>query len=152
MYKDKQKQQEAQRLAQQRYRDKKSITLEVIPVIPVKVIPKQPFTHPLNLNPQQLIPNHLLQYAEQCQYCGEPLPKLSKPRKYPGACYECALKQPAKPVSPANEGHILASRPALEFTGKLTAFERKHYKPASELKPGELNPVSKLGDEHYGIY
>ena len=89
---------------------------------------------------------------ELCQYCGELLPKLQNPRKYPGACYECAIKQPNKPVSPANEGHILASRPALEFTGKMTAFEREHYKPASELKPGEYNPVSKPGDEHYGIY
>ena len=89
---------------------------------------------------------------EKCRYCGIALRPLQNPRKYPGACYECAIKQPAKPVQPANEGHILASRPALEFTGKLTAFEREHYKPASELKPGEYNPVSKPGDEHYGIY
>ncbi len=31
----------------------------------------------------------------------------------------------------------------------MTASERANYKPASELKPGEYNHVSKLGDEDY---
>lgn len=39
-----------------------------------------------------------------------------------------------------------------QFTGKLTAFEQEHYKPASELGRGEFNPVSKPGDTHYGVY
>ena len=79
-----------------------------------------------------------------CKYCGKQLdfPILE-------CCSDCALKQPTK-VSPAQDGHILASRPALEFTGKLTDFEREHYKSASELKPGKYNPVSKPGDSHYG--
>ena len=78
-----------------------------------------------------------------CIYCGKELEfAILK------CCYNCALEQPAKPVSPAQDGHILASRPALEFTGKLTDFEREHYKPACELKPGKYNPVSKPGDEH----
>lgn len=64
-------------------------------------------------------------------------------------CNDCAEMR-SKPVSPAQDGHILASRPALEFTGKLTDFEREHYKPASQLKPGQYNPVSKPGDSHYG--
>ena len=79
-----------------------------------------------------------------CVYCGKQLEfAILK------CCYNCALEQPAK-VSPATDGHALASRPALEFTGKLTDFEREHYKPASELKPGKYNPVSKPGDSHYG--
>ena len=31
---------------------------------------------------------------EQCQYCSKSLPALSKPRCWPGVCYDCALKQP----------------------------------------------------------
>ena len=34
---------------------------------------------------------------ELCRYCGELLPKLAKLRRWPGACYDCALKQPRKP-------------------------------------------------------
>lgn len=86
---------------------------------------------------------------EKCRYCGVRLPALQKPRQYPGACYDCAIKQLSKPVQSANKGHTLASRPALEFTGTLTDFERKHYKPASELGPGQHNPVSKPGDTDY---
>jgi hypothetical protein len=39
----------------------------------------------------------------------------------------------------------------LKLTGdyKLTDYEREHYKPASQLLPGQVNPVSKPGDEHY---
>jgi hypothetical protein len=33
---------------------------------------------------------------EQCRYCSAPLPPLLKPRRYPGACYPCALKVPRK--------------------------------------------------------
>ena len=82
--------------------------------------------------------------ANPCKYCGKQLDFAILE-----CCSDCALKQPTK-VSPARAGHILASRPALEFTGKLTDFEREHYKPASELKPGQYNPVSKPGDNHYG--
>ena len=79
-----------------------------------------------------------------CKYCGKQLEfAILK------CCYNCAIEQPTK-VSPAQDGHILASRPALEFTGKMTAFEREHYKSASKLKPGQYNPVSKPGDSHYG--
>ena len=80
--------------------------------------------------------------ANPCKYCGKQLDFAILE-----CCSDCALKQPTK-VSPAQDGHILASRPALEFTGKMTAFEREHYKPASELKPGKYNPVSKPGDDH----
>ena len=34
---------------------------------------------------------------ELCRYCSAPLPALAKPRRNPGACYPCALKQPHKP-------------------------------------------------------
>lgn len=33
---------------------------------------------------------------ELCRYCGKPLPKLERSRRSPGACYECAIKQPAR--------------------------------------------------------
>jgi hypothetical protein len=33
---------------------------------------------------------------EKCRYCSKPLPPLLKPRRYLGACYECALKSPRK--------------------------------------------------------
>ena len=79
-----------------------------------------------------------------CKYCDKQLEFAILE-----CCSDCALKQPTK-VSPAQDGHILASRPALEFTGKLTDFERERYKPANELKPGKYNPVSKPGDSHYG--
>lgn len=35
------------------------------------------------------------------------------------------------------------------FTGRMTGFEREHYKPAGELGPGKYNPVSLPGDDHY---
>ena len=85
---------------------------------------------------------------EKCRYCGVDLPPLQRKRIHLGSCYDCALKQPAK-VSPATDGHILSSRPALEFTGELTDYEREHYKPASKLPKGQHNPVSKPGDSHY---
>ena len=34
---------------------------------------------------------------ELCQYCDVPLPPLAKPRRWPGACYECAIKQQRRP-------------------------------------------------------
>jgi len=33
---------------------------------------------------------------ELCRYCGEPLLALAKPRRWAGACYDCAIKQPHK--------------------------------------------------------
>jgi len=51
------------------------------PVIPSDVIPKEE-TRPAVTD------------LEKCRYCGEPLPALAKPRCYPGACYDCAIKQP----------------------------------------------------------
>ncbi|KKL48964.1 hypothetical protein LCGC14_2320240 [marine sediment metagenome] len=33
---------------------------------------------------------------ELCRYCDKPLPELLKPRRYPGACLSCAIKQPGK--------------------------------------------------------
>jgi len=53
------------------------------PVIPSDVIPKEE-TPPM--------PSDL----EKCRYCGEPLPALAKPRRHPGACYDCAIKQPRR--------------------------------------------------------
>ena len=129
MYKDKDKQREANAERQRRYREKAlGVTIEgVTPEKEAEVTPKaEGVTNP-------------------CVYCGKQLEfAILK------CCYNCALEQPSKPVSPATDGHTLASRPALEFTGKMTDFEREHYKPASKLKPGQYNPVSKPGDSHYG--
>lgn len=34
---------------------------------------------------------------ELCRYCTKPLPPLAKPRRWPGACHDCAAKAPRKP-------------------------------------------------------
>lgn len=34
---------------------------------------------------------------ERCRYCNVPLPPLAKPRRWPGACNDCAVRQPRKP-------------------------------------------------------
>ena len=126
MYKDKDKQREANRQAKraQRVRDNEpqgmTLAEPVIPSSDIHVIPKR-----------------------GCKYCGKGLDYAVLE-----CCYDCALKQPTK-VSPAKDGHILSSRPALEFTGELTDYEREHYLPASELPKGQYNPVSKPGDGHY---
>jgi len=31
----------------------------------------------------------------------------------------------------------------------MTDYEREHYKPASQLRPGQYNPVSKPGGADY---
>lgn len=77
---------------------------------------------------------------EKCRYCGVDLPKLQAPRKYPGSCYPCALKQPTKPGRTEYEPH---------FTGIMTHYERENYRPANELHAHEFNPVSRPGDSHY---
>jgi len=118
MYKDKDKQREANRKAQAKFKAK-GIT---------ESITNQGIT-------SRVLPS--------CKYCGKQLDHAVLE-----CCYDCASKQPTK-VSPSREGHTLSSKPALEYTGKLTAFERKHYKPASELPKGQHNSVSKPGDDHY---
>ena len=125
MYKDPDKQREAQRnwvrqkRAEQGSTKQRPARLAPIP-IPCEIKPKL------------------------CKHCGNMLSHAVIE-----CCNDCALKQPTR-VRPAQDGHILASRPALEFTGVMTAFEREHYRPASELKSGKYNPVSKPGDSHYG--
>ena len=71
-YKDKDKQREAQRERTRRYREK------------TKGVTSQGVTQGVT-------------DLELCRYCGEQLPALAKPRRHPGACYPCALKQPRKP-------------------------------------------------------
>ena len=142
MYKDKDKQREANRKAQAKFKakgiTKQGITDRVLPdgnmdietLAMVDAGCGDKLSHGLK--------------PKLCKYCGNMLSHAVLE-----CCNDCALKQPTK-VSPAQDGHILASRPALEFTGKLTDFEREHYRSASELKPGQYNPVSKPGDSHYG--
>lgn len=84
--------------------------------------------------------------AEQlgkCKYCGV---ELDHPKQV--CCGSCAWKRPGY-------GHD-GQRPKFQSQGavltggyKLTAYERQHYKPASELGSGEYNPVSKPGDADY---
>ena len=68
MYKDRNKQREANRLAKQRQRQKGMTTESMTPEI---VTPN-------------VIPN-----LELCRTCGEPLPALEQPRLYPGKCLSC---------------------------------------------------------------
>ena len=86
---------------------------------------------------------------EQCRYCGDPLPKLSRHRLYTGACYNCSLK--AHPKTTVDDlWPPYRYTPYNEQTAyKMTTHEREHYKPACELVDGEHNPVSKPGDSHY---
>jgi len=72
---------------------------------------------------------------ERCQYCGQMLPVLQKPRRWFGACQKCVTEQPMK------RGNSYTP----EFTGTMTTFEREHYRPASQLAKGEYNPVSRSG-------
>ena len=63
----------------------------------------------------------------------------------------CKARQKALPKQGVTEG-VTGSccvDYSSNFTGKLTAFEHEHYKPANELKSGQYNPVSKPGDSDY---
>ena len=127
MYKDKDKQGDADRIRQQRRRDArrdeaKGVTQGVTEV---------------GADGQYLNKESPTAVLELCRYCGEPLPALQHPRKWPGACLPCALKQPAKPSGDYKP----------YFTGQMTDFEREHYKPADQLAKGEHNPVSKPGQD-----
>ncbi len=82
---------------------------------------------------------------EKCRYCGCDLPKLSMPRKYPGACLSCVMEQPGK--SPDRDLPVYDCKDR-----KLTIMERLFYRPASELKSGEHNFVSLPGRACYGVY
>ena len=83
MYKDKDKQKQAAREAKTRWKAKQGDKLvrEALG-IPVEGIPEQGIP-PLD----ESIPPDL----ELCRYCSAPLPKLLKPRRWPGACYPCSL-------------------------------------------------------------
>ena len=83
---------------------------------------------------------------EQCRYCGRSLPALSRPRQYPGACYQCSIEQPGKGQPPATDGHTASSMPALHTDHKLTVMERLFY------RPGQRNFVSLPGRACYGVY
>ena len=78
-----------------------------------------------------------------CKYCGV---ELEHPKQV--CCGPCAWKRDG---TARTERRPLFQMQPPKFTGKLTDFEREHYKPASELKVGEHNPVSKPGDEHYAV-
>jgi len=90
----------------------------------------------------------------QCWCCGVTIAPILV------CCQECAWSGKAKakragaypplltdmtPDEMEDELHTLK----LSKDYKLTDFEREHYKPASQLRPREFNPVSKPGDSHY---
>ena len=83
-----------------------------------------------------------LTVTNPCKYCGKQLDYAILE-----CCYKCATSRPDQPVSPANAaGHILSSRPALEFTGKMTVMERLFY------LPGQTNFINLHGRACYGVY
>lgn len=41
--------------------------------------------------------NTIKAYPDTCRYCDTPIVVLTHPRKYPGACYECALAHADRP-------------------------------------------------------
>lgn len=79
-----------------------------------------------------------------CKHCGKQLDFAILE-----CCYKCAIDRPSRSASPAKDGHTLSSRPALEFTGKITVMERLFYRPVGQLKPGETNFVSLPGRACY---
>ncbi len=152
-YKDKDKQREANRERQRRHR--RALTMnDAVQGLIAKGVTNKGVTVNGNDTCRQQAGRHAkeaerLCHAKpvtlrKCKYCGKQLEYAVLE-----CCYDCALKQSAKPVSPSSKGHILSSRPTLEFTGSMTASELLNYRPASELSKGQYNPVSKPGDEHY---
>ena len=124
MYKDKDKQREANAERQRRYKAKQ------------KALPKQGVTV---IVPQDVVT------PERCQYCGCGLPALQRPRQYPGSCYRCAMEQPAKSVQSNGEQYYTPV-----FIGKMTIMEQLFYRPV--LKPGQTNFVSLPGRACYGVH
>jgi len=57
---------------------------------------------------------------ELCRYCTKPLPALAKPRRWPGACNDCAVRQPRKP--------------SMETLGELV-YAGSEYVPPSKSEP-----------------
>lgn len=86
---------------------------------------------------------------ELCRFCGMDLPRLSKLRQEPGACYECALKQPVRDGDDLWPEYRWDQKPFSEQPYEMTAFEREHYRPAASLGKGEYNPVSLPGRACY---
>jgi hypothetical protein len=98
---------------------------------------------PVTVTPVTLKPKSVtvtLTVTNPCKYCGKQLDFAILE-----CCYKCALEQPSKASS------VLASRPALEFTGKMTVMERLFYRPAHLLKPGQTNFISLPGRACYGV-
>jgi hypothetical protein len=94
---------------------------------------------PVTLKPESVTVSDSV--TNPCKYCGKQLDYAILE-----CCYKCAISQPDKPVSPAKDGHTLSSRPALEFTGKMTVMDRLFY------RPGQTNFVSLPGRACYGVY
>ena len=140
MYKDKDKQREANRKAQAKFKAKgiteQGITgcIGTVPVIPI-VIDVKPKRGKdikcfidLPMDVQQTItklcPDVVKDHAERCRRSAIAIdyqhkhPDRYEPRSLPSCCV-------------------------------MTESEREGYKPASELKPGEYNHISKLGDADY---
>ena len=90
---------------------------------------------------EQPKPNNL----ELCRYCGCDLPRLQLPRKYPGACYPCAMKAP--PRLPDRDLPLYDCKDR-----SMTVMERLFYQPADKLRPGEHNFVSLPGRACYGVF
>lgn len=80
----------------------------------------------------------------KCKYCGTELDHLKLVCCGPCAWGRQGYAHTGQWPKFQSEGLVL--------TGdyKLTAFEREHYRPASELGVGQHNPVSRPGDSHYG--
>lgn len=81
----------------------------------------------------------------KCKYCGV---ELDHPKQV--CCGPCAWGRQG--YAAHTDQRPLFQSQGLVLTGryKLTAFEREHYRPASELGVGQHNPVSRPGDSHYG--
>ena len=88
-------------------------------------------------------------HPDTCRCCSESLPKLLRPRRWPGMCYDCAMKYADRYMD--TDELWPEYRYSNDSDYVMTAFEREHYKPASKLGKGEYNPVSLPGDKHYKV-
>lgn len=152
MYKDKDKQKEANRKASQRRRDKgmtqgitnqgMTVTDEPPNVIPAEAIKKA--AHRLRRGKdikcfEDLHPGIQATIIRDSTDKDGKLDEGEKSRRTTIAVsYQHLYPERYEPKSAVLSGGY-----------QLTASERANYKPASELKPGEYNHVSKPGDKDY---
>ena len=129
------------------------------------------FKNAKEINEKRNAKKQQVETLNKCQYCGKDLPALENPRKFPGTCLDCAIKQPAKashrldprftgtmpgmdtsshqPVSFGLENCECGHCQAVKNSGSHHTLNHGPYKTATQLSPSELNRVPLPGDVDY---